>query len=77
MDYKKIMGYDEKKNLVKPKQNKVLKSIKEEFGYEDTLKEVGSAPQYKKFVKSIDNLYVALQNFIHDFSFIESKCKYS
>ena len=31
-----------------------MESIKEEFGYKDTLKEVGAAPQYKKFVKSID-----------------------
>ena len=54
MDYKTLMGYDEKKKESKPKQNKVLESIKEEFGYEDVLKEVGAAPQYKKFVKSID-----------------------
>ena len=54
MDYKKMMGYDEKKKESKPKVNKVLNSIKEEFGYKDTLVEVGAAPQYKKFVKSID-----------------------
>ena len=54
MDYKKMMGYNEKKKTSKPNENKVLKSIKEEFGYKDTLKEVGAAPQYKKFVKSID-----------------------
>ena len=49
------MGYgDKKKTESKPKQNKVLESIKDEFGYKDTLKEVGAAPQYKKFVKSID-----------------------
>ena len=55
MDYKKMMGYgDVKKKKSKPKQNKVLESIKDEFGYKDTLKEVGAAPQYKKFVKSID-----------------------
>ena len=54
MDYKKMMGYEEKKKTSKPKVNKVMESIKEEFGYKDTLKEVGSAPQYKKFVKSID-----------------------
>ena len=35
-------------------KRQVLESIKDEFGYDDTLKEVGSAPQYKKFVKSID-----------------------
>ena len=54
MDYKSLMGYGDKKKKSKPKQNKVLESIKEEFGYEDVLKEVGAAPQYKKFVKSID-----------------------
>ena len=54
MDYKKMMGYDEKKKESKPKVNKVLNSIKEEFGYKEDIKEVGAAPQYKKFVKSID-----------------------
>ena len=55
MDYKSLMGYgDKKKTESKPKQNKVLESIKDEFGYKDTIKEVGAAPQYKKFVKSID-----------------------
>ena len=54
MDYKSLMGYGDKKKKSKPKQNKVVESIKEEFGYKDTLKEVGAAPQYKKFVKSID-----------------------
>ena len=40
MDYKKMMGYDEKKKESKPKVNKVLNSIKEEFGYkENTIKE--------------------------------------
>ena len=54
MDYKKMMGYDKKKKTSKPKVNKVLNSIKEEFGYKEDIKEVGAAPQYKKFVKSID-----------------------
>ena len=55
MDYKSLMGYGDKKiKKSNPKQNKVMESIKEEFGYKDTLKEVGAAPQYKKFVKSID-----------------------
>ena len=53
-EYKKLMGYGDEKKKPKPKQNKVMESIKEEFGYEDVLKEVGAAPQYKKFVKSID-----------------------
>ena len=54
MDYKSLMGYGDKKKKSKPKQNKVMESIKEEFGYKEDLKEVGAAPQYKKFVKSID-----------------------
>ena len=54
MDYKKLMGYSEKKKTSKPKVNEVLNSIKEEFGYKENIKEVGAAPQYKKFVKSID-----------------------
>jgi hypothetical protein len=58
VDYKKLMGYGDKKKVTKkeskPKINKVLESINEEFGYKDTLKEVGAAPQYKKFQKSID-----------------------
>ena len=54
MNYKKLMGYSEKKKTPKPKVNKVLNSIKEEFGYKEDIKEVGAAPQYKKFVKSID-----------------------
>ena len=58
MDYKKLMGYNEKKKVVKkkstPKVNKVLESIKSEFGYKDVLKEVGAAPLYKKHIKLID-----------------------
>ena len=54
MDYKSLMGYGDKKKKSKPKKNKVMESIKEEFGYKENLKEVGAAPQYKKFVKSID-----------------------
>ena len=53
-EYKKLMGYGDKKKKSKPKQNKVVESIKEEFGYKEDIKEVGAAPQYKKFVKSID-----------------------
>ena len=55
MDYKSLMGYGDKKTKKsKSKQNKVMESIKEEFGYKEDIKEVGAAPQYKKFVKSID-----------------------
>ena len=57
MDYKKMMGYNEKKKTSKPNENKVLKSIKEEFGYkQDTIKE-GPAYEYKKDIKNIDKSY--------------------
>ena len=61
MDYKKMMGYDEKKKTPKPKVNKVMESIKEEFGYKEDLKEVGAAPQYKKHAKNIDKSLKGLQ----------------
>ena len=52
MDYKKLMGYDDKKKVIKeqskPKVNKVLESLKEEFGHKQQLKEVGAAPSYKE-----------------------------
>ena len=58
MNYKKLMGYDKKKKVVNkkstPKVNKVLESIKKEFGYKGVLKEVGAAPLYKKHIKLID-----------------------
>ena len=58
MNYKKLMGYGSKKKVTKkeskPKVNKVLESIKSEFGYKDVLKEVGAAPLYKKHIKLID-----------------------
>ena len=54
MDYKSLMGYGDKKKKSKPKQNKVVESIKEEFGYKDNLKEVGAAPLYRKHFKKID-----------------------
>ena len=81
MDYKKMMGYGNKKKVdkkvSKPKKT-VLDEVKKELNewshqpptarrwsksfsgktglteHEKQLKEVGSAPQYKKFVKSID-----------------------
>ena len=58
MDYKSLMGYGKKKKVLKQKsklkENKVLKSLKEEFEYKDTLKEVGATPLYKKHIKLID-----------------------
>ena len=58
MDYKKMMGYGDKKKVTKkeskPKVNEVLNSIKKEFGYKGVLKEVGAAPLYKKHIRNID-----------------------
>ena len=67
MDYKKMMGYDEKKKTPKPKVNKVLNSIKEEFGYkQDTIKE-GPSYEYKKHSKKIDKSLKDLQKNYLDF----------
>ena len=56
-----MMGYGEKKKVTKkqpnPKVNKILESVKEEFGYKDTLKEVGAAAEYRKYIKNIDNFF--------------------
>ena len=58
MDYKSLMGYGKEKEKVvektttsEPKVNKVLESVKEEFGL---VNEVGAAPLYKKHIKLID-----------------------
>ena len=64
MDYKKMMGYGDKKKVTKkeskPKVNKVLESIKSEFGYKKNLKE-GPSYEYKKYAKNIDNSLKGLQ----------------
>jgi hypothetical protein len=57
MDYKKLMGYDDKKKKIsKPKQNKVLESIKDEFNINE-----GPAFEYKKHAKNIDKSLKGLQ----------------
>ena len=67
MNYKKLMGYGEKKKTPKSKVNKVLNSIKEEFGYkQDTIKE-GPAFEYKKDIKNIDKSYKLHGKSILDF----------
>ena len=51
-DYKKmILGDDDKKS--NKKVNRVLESIKEEFGYKATIKE-GPAYEYSKYLKNIE-----------------------
>ena len=68
MNYKKMMGYGDKKKVTKkeskPKVNEVLKSIKEEFGF---IKEVGAAPQYKKHLFNIKKAENNYEDAIMDF----------
>jgi len=57
MDYKSLMGYGDKKTKKsKPKQNKVLESIKGEFNINE-----GPAFEYKKHAKNIDKSLKGLQ----------------
>ena len=63
MDYKSLMGYgDKKKKESKPKQNKVLESIKNEFNINE-----GPAFEYKKHAKNIDKSLKGLQKSYLDF----------
>jgi hypothetical protein len=63
MDYKSLMGYnDKKKKESKPKQNKVLESIKDEFNINE-----GPAFEYKKHAKKIDKSLKELQKSYLDF----------
>ena len=63
MDYKSLMGYnDKKKKQSKSKQNKVLESIKDEFNINE-----GPAFEYKKHAKKIDKSLKELQKSYLDF----------
>ena len=63
MDYKSLMGYGDKKTKKsKPKQNKVLESIKNEFNLNE-----GPAYEYKKHSKKIDKSLKDLQKNYLDF----------
>jgi len=62
MDYKSLMGYVDKKKESKPKQNKVLQNIKEEFNLNE-----GPAYEYKKHSKKIDKSLKDLQKNYLDF----------
>ena len=63
MDYKSLMGYnDKKKKESKPKQNKVLESIKDEFNINE-----GPAFEYKKHAKKIEKSLKELQKSYLDF----------
>ena len=63
MDYKTLMGYGKKKNKEsKPKENKVLESIKDEFNLNE-----GPSYEYKKHSKKIDKSLKDLQKNYLDF----------
>ena len=63
MDYKTLMGYGKKKNKEsKPKENKVLESIKDEFNINE-----GPAYEYKKHSKKIEKSLKDLQKNYLDF----------
>jgi hypothetical protein len=66
VDYKKMMGYGDKKKVTKkqskPKVNEVLKNIKEEFNLNE-----GPAFEYKKHAKNIDKSLKGLQKSYLDF----------
>ena len=63
MDYKTLMGYGKKKNKEsKPKDNKVLESIKDEFNLSE-----GPAYEYKKHSKKIEKSLKDLQKNYLDF----------
>ena len=67
MDYKKLMGYGNKKKESKPKVNEVLNSIKDEFGYKKDSINEGPAFEYKKHAKNIDKSLKGLQKSYLDF----------
>ena len=63
MDYKSLMGYGDKKTKEsKPKENKVLESIKDEFNINE-----GPAYEYKKHSKKIEKSLKDLQKNYLDF----------
>ena len=66
MDYKKMMGYGDKKKVTKkqskPKVNRVLENIKEEFNLNE-----GPSYEYKKHAKNIDKSLKGLQKSFLDF----------
>ena len=69
MNYKDIIGYNKSKKITKkeskPKVNKVLENIKEEFGL---VKEVGAGPEYKSHIMKISKLYNDYWDAVKDFT---------
>ena len=69
MDYKSLMGYGDNKKKSKPKQNKVLESIKDEFNLNE-----GPAYEYKKHSKKIDKSLKELQkNYLEFYETLRKK----
>jgi len=63
MDYKSLMGYGDKKTKEsKPKQNKIVEELKQEFNINE-----GPAFEYKKHAKKIDKSLKDLQKNYLDF----------
>ena len=62
MDYKSLMGYGDKKKESKPKQNKIVEELKQEFNINE-----GPAFEYKKHAKKIDKSLKELQKYYLDF----------
>jgi len=73
MDYKSLMGYGGKNKVTKekpqPKTNKILESVKKEFGYINE----GPAFEYAKHIKKIDKLYDAYGAAVGDFETLLNK----
>ena len=71
MDYKSLMGYGDKKiKESKPKENKVLESIKDEFNLNE-----GPAYEYKKHSKKIEKSLKDLQkNYLDFYEVLRKKC---
>ena len=66
MDYKKMMGYKEQS---KSKVNKVLESVKEEFGYVNE----GPAYEYSKNIRKIEKAYDRYWYEVKDFQKVLDK----
>jgi len=62
MDYKSLMGYGDKKKKSKPKQNKIVEELKQEFNINE-----GPSYEYKKHSKKIDKSLKDLQKNFLDF----------
>ena len=54
MNYKKLMGYNNSSKKSKIKVNKVLNSIKEEFGYKQGIIKEGPSYEYANYIKKIE-----------------------